>query len=174
MKEYLKNYAFIIFRFLAIFYLINSDRNIGYIYYEKTIIFISFELIGIFIFHTIKNINSLKKIILSFFLMYFIVIVIFYYIEIKDLIFLVAFLILIFIPLILYSFILFLIKRNLFYFLYTGVQLIWFIVFLLLNIIEVDVKKSNFKIDKLEIFIIYGLISFLYITLIKKLICKKE
>lgn len=106
--------------------------------------------------------------------MYFIVIVIFYYIEIKDLIFLVAFLILIFIPLILYSFILFLIKRNLFYFLYTGVQLIWFIVFLLLNIIEVDIKKSNFKIDKLEIFIIYGLISFLYITLIKKLICKKE
>lgn len=172
MKEYLKNYAFIIFRFLAIFYLINNDRNIGYIYYEKTIIFISFELIGIFIFHTIKNINSLKKIILSFFLMYFIVI--FYYIEIKDLIFLVAFLILIFIPLILYSFILFLIKRNLFYFLYTGVQLIWFIVFLLLNIIEVDIKKSNFKIDKLEIFIIYGLISFLYITLIKKLICKKE
>ncbi|MDY4012045.1 MAG: hypothetical protein SOY60_10350 [Fusobacterium gastrosuis] len=133
-------------------------------YYIKISAFISLELLGIFLFYELKKyIKYLENII--FFMDIFFIIFLDYlgmiYLEILTTIIMLTEL-----PLLLYSFILFLVKEKNFYFFYTMLNLVLFGVFLTLNTYNFVINPLFLKPLELIFMFIYVIIIFLYLILI--------
>ena len=146
MRENLKNYIFILFHFLIIVCLLIFENNHidSYPNYMNAIVAISLELFLIFIFHNTKYLKFLKRIILLLLLSYSILIIFldyswinYFLITISGLSFLSG------IPLSIYLFILFLIRKKYIFLFYTILNLFWFMFFLILTSFEKFGKKIN-------------------------------
>ena len=61
MKENIKKWIFIIFRFLFVIILIYKPQNSENIHYAEVVIFISFELFGILVFYIKKSYTKYLK-----------------------------------------------------------------------------------------------------------------
>ncbi|WP_338993268.1 hypothetical protein [Fusobacterium vincentii] len=70
---------------------------------------------------------------------------------------------------ILYLFILFLVEEKFIYFLYTIINLFLFTISLILNTSNFNIEDNFFKFLILKIFIIYGILTFLYFMLLKEI-----
>ena len=166
MRENLKNYIFILFHFLIIVCLLIFENNHidSYPNYMNAIVAISLELFLIFIFHNTKYLKFLKRIILLLLLSYSILIIFldyswinYFLITISGLSFLSG------IPLSIYLFILFLIRKKYIFLFYTILNVFWFMFFLILTSFE----KFGKKINALSILVMCILLSFFYLMLFK-------
>lgn len=174
MKENIKIILFNIFRFLFIILLALNAQNKSDIYYSKVVIFISFELFGIFIFYRIKKyIAFLEKTVILYLMFCFFLTTIISKLGEVYIEYTLGFIIVDVIILILISLIYSIIKKNGFYFIFTIVELLWFIFFLLLNFSGLPPELGEYKLDAVDMFLAYIVISCLYLPLFKKNESKK-
>lgn len=153
-----KNIIFLIFHFLFIILLICRSQNLGSPYYEEVIIFISFELFGIIVFYNSKKyIKNLNVKIGLFFL--------FWSLIIESLLMCIA---LETILLILVLFIYSITKRSKFYLGYALIELLWYIIFIFFNLISSTPELSGLELHILHILLAYIIVSYFYISLLKK------
>ena len=166
MKNNIKNYILLLLHFFYICYFIYSNKEIGNENYTKLLSFLSFEILGVSVFFIFKKdilFNSVK-IFLS--LLSFFIIIFLNYFGITYLESFITIIMLIELPIILYLFIIFLVEEKFIYFLYMILNLFLFSISLILNTFNFNVE-DNFFI--LKIFIIYGILTFLYFMLLKEI-----
>ena len=166
MKNNIKNYILLLLHFFYICYFIYSNKEIGNESYTKLLSFLSFEILGVSVFFIFKKdilFNSVK-IFLS--LLSFFIIIFLNYFGITYLESFITIIMLIELPIILYLFIIFLVEEKFIYFLYMILNLFLFSISLILNTFNFNVE-DNFFI--LKIFIIYGILTFLYFMLLKEI-----
>lgn len=163
MKENIKNYIFILFNCLFIFYFVYNNKNNEYILYLKIVDYLSLEFLGIFLFYLLEK-NKLflknKHFFISIFC--FLSAVFLERLGISYLEYLAMIIVLINVPIIFYSFILFLIKENNLYFFYAILSLLFAIIYFIL-----ESELVEFKIV-LKIFIVYTIIGISYLIILKK------
>lgn len=169
MKENIKKWIFIIFRFLFVIILIYKPQNSENIYYAEVVIFISFELFGILVFYIKKSYTKyLKKIIGGYLISCFLLVELFHYFMKICIEWFITIITIGTIILILILFIYSIIKKNKFYFGYTILELFWLIIFIFLNILSTVPELSTLRLTKIHIFLAYIVVSFLYFPLLKK------
>lgn len=167
-KKY-ENYTFIIARILIYLLLFCSSIIHRDIHYQVIIIFATFELFGIIIFYKkIFFMNNLKRKLKFYLLFNFLLTIIFYYLGKEFILFIKI--ILIFVPFIFSFFYLIssLIKREIFYLIYSLILLLWWIFFIMLNFGGLPPELGEYKLDAVDIFLAYIVISCLYLPLFKK------
>ena len=168
MKRNLKKITLLLFHFFFFCYLVYSSKDIKNEGYIKILSFLSLETLTISIFFLFKKgkIFSSTKIFLSF--LSFFIIIFLDYLGTDYLAFSTFIVILIELPIILYLFILFLVKEKFIYFLYTMLNLLVFTVCFIL--ITLDFKGEFLGLLILKSFIvfsIYSIVYFLSIILLK-------
>ncbi len=169
MKNNIKNYILLLLHFFYIYYFIYSNKDIGNESYTKLLSFLSFEILEVSIFFIFKKdilFNSVKIFLslLSFFIIIFLNYFGITYLEIS-----ITIIMLIELPIILYLFIIFLVEEKFIYFLYTILNLLLFTILLILNTFNFNIKDNFFNFFILKIFIIYGILTFLYFMLLKEI-----
>ena len=169
MKNNIKNYILLLLHFFYIYYFIYSNKDIGNESYTKLLSFLSFEILGVSIFFIFKKdilFNSVKIFLslLSFFIIIFLNYFGITYLEIS-----ITIIMLIELPIILYLFIIFLVEEKFIYFLYTILNLFLFTISLILNTYNFNIEDNLLKLLILKIFIIYGILTFLYFMLLKEI-----
>ena len=169
MKNNIKNYILLLLHFFYICYFIYSNKEIGNESYIKLLSFLSFEILGVSIFFILKKdilFNSVK-IFLS--LLSFFIIIFLNYFGITYLESFITIIMLIELPIILYLFIIFLVEEKFIYFLYMILNLFLFSISLILNTFNFNVEDNFLNFFILKIFIIYGILTFLYFMLLKEI-----
>ena len=169
MKNNIKNYILLLLHFFYICYFIYSNKEIGNESYIKLLSFLSFEILGVSIFFIFKKdilFNSVK-IFLS--LLSFFIIIFLNYFGITYLESFITIIMLIELPIILYLFIIFLVEEKFIYFLYMILNLFLFSISLILNTFNFNVEDNFLNFFILKIFIIYGILTFLYFMLLKEI-----
>ena len=169
MKNNIKNYILLLLHFFFICYFIYNNKDIGNESYTKLLSFLSFEILGVSIFFILKKdrlFNSVKIFLslLSFFIIIFLNYFGITYLEIS-----ITIIMLIELPIILYLFIIFLVEEKFIYFLYMILNLFLFSISLILNTFNFNVEDNFFNFFILKIFIIYGILTFLYFVLLKEI-----
>ena len=169
MKKNIKNFILLLLHFLFICYFIYNNKDTGNECYTKLLSFLSLEILGISIFFILKKdklLNSTKIFLslLSFFIIIFLDYFGITYLEIS-----ITIIMLIELMIILYLFILFLVEEKFIYFLYTIINLFLFTISLILNTSNFNIEDNFFKFLILKIFIIYGILTFLYFMLLKEI-----
>lgn len=169
MKNNIKNYILLLLHFFYICYFIYSNKEIGNESYIKLLSFLSFEILGVSVFFIFKKdilFNSVK-IFLS--LLSFFIIIFLNYFGITYLESFITIIMLIELPIILYLFIIFLVEEKFIYFLYMILNLFLFSISLILNTFNFNVEDNFLNFFILKIFIIYGILTFLYFMLLKEI-----
>ena len=165
MKNNRGYYIFIVIKFFLISCLIYQLAIKGtYMYYKGVTAFILLELLEIFIFYKLnKNVNNLKlnfyflsSLILNFFLINY-----FYYLGEKYIEILLFLSPLLFFILV-YSFLLFLIEENLFYFKYTLISFSYLLFLIYLTVPIIPPKKEEIGYIVGIFYIVYVLMIFLF------------
>lgn len=169
MKKNIKNFISLVLHFFFICYFIYNNKDTGNECYTKLLSFLSLEILGISIFFILKKdklLNSTKIFLslLSFFIIIFLDYFGITYLEIS-----ITIIMLIELMIILYLFILFLVEEKFIYFLYTIINLFLFTISLILNTSNFNIEDNFFKFLILKIFIIYGILTFLYFILLKEI-----
>ena len=169
-----KNYTFSIIKILIyslLFYISIRYRDI---HYQIILIFITFELFGIIVFYKKKFfIKNLMKKIELYLLFNFFLAIIFYYLGEEFVLF--AEIILVFTPFIfaLFSLIFLLVKRKIFYLLFSLILLLWGLFFIMPNFAGLPPELGEYKPSIIYIFLTCIVVSYLYIPLFKKNESKK-
>lgn len=164
-----KNYTFSIIKILIyslLFYISIRYRDI---HYQIILIFITFELFGIMVFYKKKFfIKNLMKKIELYLLFNFFLAIIFYYLGEEFVLF--AEIILVFTPFIfaLFSLIFLLVKRKIFYLLFSLILLLWGLFFIMPNFAGLPPELGEYKPSIIYIFLTCIVVSYLYIPLFKK------
>lgn len=165
MKRSIGYYFLIVIKFFLISCLIYQLAIKGtYMYYKGVTAFILLELLEIFIFYKLnKNVNNLKlnfyflsSLILNFFLINY-----FYYLGEKYIEILLFLSLLLFFILV-YSFLLFLIEENLFYFKYTLISFSYLLFLIYLTVPIIPPKKEEIGYIVGIFYIVYVLMIFLF------------
>ena len=169
MKKNIKNFISLLLHSFFICYFIYNNKDTGNECYTKLLSFLSLEILGISIFFILKKdklLNSTKIFLslLSFFIIIFLDYFGITYLEIS-----ITIIMLIELMIILYLFILFLVEEKFIYFLYTIINLFLFTISLILNTSNFNIEDNFFKFLILKIFIIYGILTFLYFMLLKEI-----
>ena len=169
MKKNIKNFISLLLHSFFICYFIYNNKDTGNECYTKLLSFLSLEILGISIFFILKKdklLNSTKIFLslLSFFIIIFLDYFGITYLEIS-----ITIIMLIELMIILYLFILFLVEEKFIYFLYTIINLFLFTISLILNTSNFNIEDNFFKFLILKIFIIYGILTFLYFMLLKEM-----
>lgn len=154
-----------IFIYLLLLYISIKNKDI---HYQIILIFITFELFGIIVFY--KKIfikNFIKKLELYLLFNSFLTII-FYYLGKEFTLFIET--ILIFLPfiLVLLSSIYLLIKRKIFYLIYSLILLLWWIFFIMLNLGGLPPELGEYKLNIFHILLVYIIVNYLYFLLFKE------
>lgn len=178
IKKDPKNIVFGVLHFLVTILLVYKSQNFKPPYYKEVIIFISFELFGFLMLYNIKKyIKNLKRKIVSYLFFSFFIIKVFEYLSnvLIDTLFIIV--VLETILLIILLFLFFIIKKNIFYITYAIIELIWFIIFMFINMISSIPELSTLELNIFHILLAYIVVNYLYFLLFKeneKKIIKEE
>ena len=168
MKEKIKKYFFCILQLLIILLLAYREKKIAPPYYVDVTTFISFELFGILLFYTTeKYINFLEKKVIFYLLFIFLLINIFKYMNKEYKYVMMSYSMISTLLSFLIIFIYSIMKRKKFYFIYSIIQLLWFIFFILLNMIG-NTEAWTYELNIFHILVVYVGVSFLCFELFKK------
>lgn len=169
MEKKIKNFILLLLHFFFICYFVYSNKYIGNECYTRLLSFLSLEVLVTSIFFIFKKdrlFNSVKIFLslLSFFIIIFLNYFGITYLEIS-----ITIIMLIELPIILYLFIIFLVEEKFIYFLYTILNLFLFTISLILNTFNFNIEDNFLNFLILKIFIIYGILTFLYFMLLKEI-----
>lgn len=163
-----KNYiSFIIRSFIYLLLIYISIKNKD-IHYRIILIFITFELFGIVVFYKKIFIKNFIKKIEIYLLFNFLLTIVFYYLAGEFTLFVDAIILCFPFILALLCAIYSLIKRNVFYLIYSLILLLWWIFFIMLNLGGIPPELGTYKLNIFDFFIPYIIISSLYFLLFEK------
>ena len=168
----MKSYILLLLRYTIILIIYKFKNVTEYTFQLKLTTFIFMELLEIIVFYSrSKYIKYLEIIVIIGILFNISIIETLTYFNEESINFLFYPLLLINIPLVLYLFILFLLKQKYFYLIYILVDLFWFIVLLFLassKLLAILQKKTELENIMVVFWITSILISFLYVLLFKQ------
>ena len=163
-----KNYiSFIIRSFIYLLLIYISIKNKD-IHYRIIIIFITFELFGIVVFYQKIFIKNFIKKLEIYVLFNFLLTIVFYYLGEEFTLFIDTIILCFPFILALLCAIYSLIKRNVFYLIYSLILLLWWIFFIMLNLGGIPPELGTYKLNIFDFFIPYIIISSLYFLLFEK------
>ena len=165
MEKKIKNFILLLLHFFFICYFAYSNKYIGNECYIRLLSFLSLEVLVTSIFFIFKKDKLFNTTIIFLSILSFLIVNFLDYLGMIYLEFSIAIIMLIELPIILYLFMLFLIKEKFIYFIYTILNLFPFTISLILCI--VDVKQEFLELLILKSFIIYCIVYFLSIMLFK-------
>ena len=169
MEKKIKNFILLLLHFFFICYFAYSNKYIGNECYTRLLSFLSLEVLVTSIFFIFKKDKLFNTTIIFLSILSFLIVNFLDYLGMIYLEFSIAIIMLIELPIILYLFMLFLIKEKFIYFLYTIINLFLFTISLILNTSNFNIEDNFFKFLILKIFIIYGILTFLYFMLLKEI-----
>ena len=169
MKKKIKNFILLLLHFFFICYFAYSNKYIGNECYTRLLSFLSLEVLVTSIFFIFKKDKLFNTTIIFLSILSFLIVNFLDYFGITYLEISITIIMLIELMIILYLFILFLVEEKFIYFLYTIINLFLFTISLILNTSNFNIEDNFFKFLILKIFIIYGILTFLYFMLLKEI-----
>ena len=169
MEKKIKNFILLLLHFFFICYFAYSNKYIGNECYTRLLSFLSLEVLVTSIFFIFKKDKLFNTTIIFLSILSFLIVNFLDYFGITYLEISITIIMLIELMIILYLFILFLVEEKFIYFLYTIINLFLFTISLILNTSNFNIEDNFFKFLILKIFIIYGILTFLYFMLLKEI-----